>query len=457
MPRAITDPRELALRVLQQIDRQGAYTDIALDRVLRQVASPDLKASDRALASELAYGIVRRQRTLDALIDSLGKKSARQQPPDLRLLLHLGLYQLRYAQRIPARAAVHATVELAKRSGPKFFTGALNGILRSYQRAIEAGEEPLRLPADKIARLGVQQSFPDWIVALWEAQFGWETAEALSDWFNRTPVLDLRIDPLQTNRETVRAALAERDIEAIALPHLPQALRLVGGKIGPITQLPGYELGWWSVQDGSAQLTVHLLDPQPGETIVDACAAPGGKTTHIAELMGDRGTIWACDRDAKRLQKVTENARRLQLSSIQTLVEDSRELDRFVGNADRVLVDAPCSGLGTLHKRPDLRWRQSPAQITDLIPLQRHILARAATWVKPGGTLVYATCTLNWPENRGVIGDFLRDRPEWQIAPPEASEPAATFATPAGWVETIPSRHHLDGFFMVRLRRAKDI
>lgn len=452
-PRSVSDPRELALRALQQVDRQGAYTDIALDRVLRRDASPNLLASDRALASELVYGSVRRQRTLDALIDSLGKKSARQQPPDLRLLLHLGLYQLRYAERIPARAAVHASVELAKRSGPKFYAGALNGILRSYLRAVDGGDDPLALPEEKIARLGVEQSFPDWIVALWDAQFGWETATALSEWFNRTPTLDLRVNTLQADRDTVRGALHACEIEATELPHLPQALRLAGGRTGPITRLPGYEAGWWSVQDGSAQLATHLLAPQPGETIIDACAAPGGKTTHIAELMSDRGTVWAYDRDAKRLQKVTESARRLRLNSIRTLAGDSRALAQFTDSADRVLVDAPCSGLGTLHRRPDLRWRQSPERIAELIPLQQELLAQAATWVRAGGTLVYATCTLNWQENRELVRAFLRDRPHWHIAPPETTSPVATFAAPAGWIEIVPTLHQLDGFFLVRLQR----
>ena len=319
-------------------------------------------------------------------------------------------------------------------------------------RAIDAGNDPLVLPANKIARLGVRQSFPDWIVAQWDAQFGWDTTVALCEWFNRSPTLDLRVDPLATDRDTVRAALEERGLGATDLAHLPQALRLGSGRIGPIARLPGYEAGWWSVQDGSAQLTSHLLDPQPGETIVDACAAPGGKTTHIAELMGDRGTVWACDRDAKRLQKVTENARRLHLQSIRILAGDSRGFSQFVSSADRVLVDAPCSGLGTLHKRPDLRWRQTPERIAELIPLQRELLTQAATWVRPGGTLVYATCTLNWQENRDVVADFLRDRADWHISPPEPPNPAAAFATPAGWVETIPSQHQLDGFFMVRLQ-----
>ncbi|MEO0949478.1 MAG: 16S rRNA (cytosine(967)-C(5))-methyltransferase, partial [Cyanobacteria bacterium J06641_5] len=388
--RATADPRAIALQALQQVDRQGAYTDIALDRALRQ-APPDLNPADRALASELVYGIVRRQRTLDALIDRLGKKSARQQPPDLRLLLHLGLYQLRHSDRIPARAAVHSTVELAKRSGPKFYAGALNGILRSYLRAVETGEDPLPLPNDAIARLGVEHSFPDWIVSLWDRQFGRAIATELCTWFNQAPSLDLRVNPLQTNLDTLQAALGDRDITATPLPHLPQTLRLTSGKIGPISKLPGFDAGWWSVQDGSAQLVVHLLAPQPGETIIDACAAPGGKATHIAELMGDRGTIWACDRDAKRLQKVTENAKRLQLTSIRTLAGDSRDREQFIESADRVLVDAPCSGLGTLHKRPDLRWRQTPDNIAEIITLQRTLLAQTAAWVKPGGILVYAT------------------------------------------------------------------
>lgn len=441
--------RQLALVALRDIDRNGAYTDIALDRVLRQT---QLSSLDRGLATELVYGCVRRARSLDAIIDQLGQKPASKQPPDLRLILHLGLYQLRYLSHIPASAAVNTSVELAKENGLKKLSGVVNGMLRQYLR-MEG--DPLKLPNDPVQRLGIFHSYPDWIVQLWLEQFGEAETEKLCEWFNQPPPLDLRANLLQTSLEEVEASFSDlsdpKSFEISRIPHLPQALRL-SGKTGAIQDLPGFKKGWWTVQDASAQLVVHLLDPQPGETIIDACAAPGGKTTHIAELMQDRGIIWACDRAASRLRKVTENAQRLHLNAIQTLTGDSRNLPQFQQNGDRVLVDAPCSGLGTLHRHPDIRWRQTPDKLQKLATLQQELLASAATWVKPGGILVYATCTLNPLENEEVVQTFLKTHPRWQIEFPSANSPAAAFVQPAGWIQILPAQHQMDGFFMVRLK-----
>jgi 16S rRNA (cytosine967-C5)-methyltransferase len=196
----------------------------------------------------------------------------------------------------------------------------------------------------------------------------------------------------------------------------------------------------------------HLLDPQPGEVVIDACAAPGGKTTHIAELMGDRSPIWACDRDASRLRKLKENAQRLQLQSIQICTGDSSHFSQFTQAADRVLLDAPCSGLGTLHRKPDIRWRQTPEKISQLSDLQEELLTQTARWVKPGGTLVYATCTLNSRENERVVQAFLKSHPDWQIQFPSSNSPTASFATTQGWIKVLPYLHQMDGFFMVKLK-----
>ncbi|HEY9599814.1 MAG TPA: methyltransferase domain-containing protein, partial [Cyanophyceae cyanobacterium] len=237
------------------------------------------------------------------------------------------------------------------------------------------------------------------------------------------------------------------------VPNLPQALRVTGGT-GAIQNLPGFKEGWWTIQDSSAQLVSYLLDPQAGDTVIDACAAPGGKTTHIAELIGDEGTIWACDRAASRLKKVQQNAQRLQFKSIQTCTGDSRDFPQFQNTSDRVVLDAPCSGLGTLHRRPDIRWRVTPETVQELSVLQAELLEQAATWVKPGGVLVYATCTLHPQENEGIIQPFLERHSNWQIEPPPPNSPAVAFSTPQGWIKVWPHRYQMDGFFMVRLKQA---
>jgi 16S rRNA (cytosine967-C5)-methyltransferase len=441
------NPRQLALIALKNIFKQGAYTNVALDRVLSETG---LGSSDRGLASELVYGIVRRQRTLDALIDRLGKKKADRQPLDLRIILQIGLYQLRYLDRITDSAAVHTSVELAKINGLSKLSGVVNGILREYLRQA-ANVDPLPLSENPIQRLGVLYSFPDWIVENWLAILSQEKTEQLCQWFNRTPTIDLRVNPLKASIDLVEAEFLAAGISVSRLPFLPQALRLTDGS-GSIQQLPGFDRGWWSVQDSSAQLVGYLLDPQPGESIVDACAAPGGKTTHIAELMGDRGKIWASDRDLKRLRKVKENAERLDLTSIEICPGDSRDLVEFKGTADRVLLDVPCSGLGILHKRPDIRWRQTPAKIEQLVLLQAELLERASTWVKPNGILVYATCTLDPLENEHIIESFLARHPHWQIETPPPNSIPASLATKRGWIYIWPQKHDMDGFFMAKLK-----
>ncbi|NEP53410.1 MAG: 16S rRNA (cytosine(967)-C(5))-methyltransferase RsmB [Moorea sp. SIO3C2] len=449
--------------------RRGAFADIALNRVLH---TAQLTGADRGLVTELVYGSVRRQRTLDALIDQLGKKKANQQPPDLRTILHLGLYQLRYQGRIPASAAVNTTVDLAKNNGFKGLAGVVNGLLRNYARLAANSPDPLELPEGDMERLGILHSFPDWMIELWLQQLGVEETEQLCQWFNQSPTIDLRINPLKVSIEEVEAGMQSAELAIQRVPplvshqdegngeiipmfsnpaQLPQALRVVGG-VGAIQELPGFKEGWWTVQDCSAQLVSYLLDPQPGDVVIDACAAPGGKTTHIAELMADQGKIWACDRSASRLKKVQQNAQRLQLQSIQISSGDSRDFPEFTNIANAVLLDAPCSGNGTLHRRPDLRWRMTPEKVQELTVLQKQLLEHTATWVKPGGVLVYATCTLNPQENEAVIQWFLEGHSQWQIEPPTLSF-LKGFSTPEGWLKVVPYRDQMDGFFMVRLKR----
>ncbi|WP_445637902.1 16S rRNA (cytosine(967)-C(5))-methyltransferase [Nostoc sp. DSM 114161] len=476
----MTNARQLAFIALRDVHK-GAYVDVALDRVLQKV---NLADSDRRLVTELVYGSVRRQRTLDTLIDQLAQKKSHQQPKDLRTILHLGLYQLRYQERIPASAAVNTTVQLAKENGFSGLTGFVNGLLRQYLRKAEGqgsrgaeeqrsrGAEgkdslllpqspaphfdPLQLPENPVQRLGILHSFPDWIIQVWLEQLGLVETEQLCEWMNQSPTIDLRINPLRTSIEEVETALQSAGVLVRRVRHLPQALRLIGNA-GPIQKLPGFQEGWWTVQDSSAQLVSHLLDPQPGEVVIDVCAAPGGKTTHIAELMQDKGKIWACDRTSSRLRKLQENSQRLNLKSIQICTGDSRNFTQFHNTADRVLLDAPCSGLGTMHRHADARWRQTPESVRELSMLQKELVSHTSTFVKPGGVLVYATCTLHPAENEQAIAAFLAESPNWQIESPKSLN-FLDFGhiTPEGWFKLWPHREDMDGFFMVRLRKTNN-
>lgn len=444
----MSSARQLAFIALRQIMYHNAYTDVALDRVLHKSG---LKGSDRALVAELVYGTVRRQKTLDAIIDQLGNKPVGEQPPDLRTLLQLGLYQIRYLDTIPASAAVNTSVDIAKDNKLGQLAGVVNGCLRQYLRSQEKEGDPLVLPTENPARLALQYSFPEWLIDTWVEQFGAAETEALCTWFNQPSQLDIRVNTLRTSVEQVQKVLTDAGLNVAAIANLPTGLRLLE-KRGMIQDLPGYKEGWWTIQDASAQLVTHLLDPQPGEVIIDACAAPGGKTTHIAEKMEDRGTIWASDKYKARINKVEQNVDRLNISMVRTLIGDSREYPQFRQMADRVLLDVPCSGLGTLHKRPDIRWQQTPQKIAELTKLQAELIEAGSKWVKPGGHLVYATCTINPAENWAIAEKFLADHPNWKISKPTENSPAFPYATEEGWVQVLPHKHDMDGFFMVKLQ-----
>lgn len=408
-------PRLLAWQVLQAV-AGGAYADGALERLLQKATG--LGAADRALVTELAYGTIRQQGLLDGWLDQLGKLPAARQPPKLRWLLQLGAYQLLFCNGIPASAAVHTSVELARQLGLARLAPVVNGLLRELLRRHQ-GAEPwsgLVLPPDPAASLALRHSLPGWLAS---ALLGWLSpaqAELVAAACNTTPRLDLRVNPLRGSRDAVIEALAAVGVGAKALDDLPQALELQG-RSGDLRQLPGYDGGHWSVQDRSAQRVVALLDPQPGEWILDACAAPGGKTTQIAELCADRLTLWAVDRSEARLRRLERNAARLGLSAIEVLAADACALSavqpQWLGRFDRILLDAPCSGLGTLARHSDARWRITPTAIAELAALQSRLLQSLAPLLRPGGRLVYATCTVHPLENSERISAFLADHPGW--------------------------------------------
>ena len=461
--------RQIAFEALRAVER-GAFADVVLDRALTQ---SQLSAQDKGFVTELVYGTVRRRRTLDALIVQFGDREASRQQADLLQILRLGFYQLRYLTHVPDHAVVDTTVQLAKVQRLGKLSGVVNGMLRQYIRqtrasgkglakgtassqaddstAQTASADPLQLPADPTERLGVLHSYPDWIVQVWQSMLPDSEVSSLCEWFNQSPALDLRVNLRRHSLAEAEAIFNAAGIEVVRIAAVPSALRLKGHS-GAIAHLPGYSEGWWAVQDSSAQLVAYLLDPQPGETIIDACGAPGGKSLHMAELMADQGIVWSCDHTASRTRKIQQNIDRMGLSAVRPLMCDSRNQPTFVGKADRVLLDVPCSGLGTLHRHADARWRQSPDAVAGLVTLQRELLSQVSLWVKPGGVMVYATCTLHPAENEAQIEWFLSQHEGWEIAPPPPEFGLA--ATAEGWIKVWPHRQQMDGFFMVKLKRS---
>lgn len=406
-------PRKIAWEVLEAV-AAGAYADVALERALR---GQILSAADRGLITELAYGAIRQRRCLDAWLDRLGRVPAQKQPPRLRWLLHLGLYQLLCMERIPASAAVNTSVELAKRHGLNRLAPVVNGLLRSALRAREAGDA-LLLPEDPALRLALQQSLPDWFCRELLQWCGLEQAQKVAKACNQVPPLDLRVNRLRSTPDAVKAALEATGLSVESIPGCPDGLQVLSHG-GDLRQWPGYDTGHWCVQDRAAQWVAPLLEPQPGDRILDACAAPGGKATHLAELIGNAGEVWAIDRSAGRLQRVATNAARLGTTCVQALAADATELlthkPQWLGSFQRILLDAPCSGLGTLARHADARWRVSGQRVAELVPLQEKLLEAMVPLLAPGGTMVYATCTIHPAENREQIAAFQRTHPEFKL------------------------------------------
>jgi len=443
--RPASPARAVAMRVLERVETDGAFADLALDAELRRRALP---VRDVALATELILGTLRWQRYLDWILAPHSRRRLPALDPRVRVLLRLTAYQLAFLQRVPAFAAVNDAVTLAR--GAPGVAEYVNAVLRAFARRGVAEREPA-LPRDPLEALATRCSFPTWLAARWLARYGAEEAEALMRALNARAPLTVRANTLRTTREALAARLREDDgLQPRVTSLAPEGLVVEGG--GDPGRWRAFVEGLCVLQDEASMLVARLLEPAAGTTIADVCAAPGTKTTHLAQLMDNRGRVLAIDPQAARLARVGEAAARLGVT-IAEAVEGSVEIlaPRWAGACDGVLVDAPCSNLGVLRRNPEVKWRRQPADVAAAGARQRGILAAAAGLVRPGGRLVYATCSLEPEENDDVARDFLAARPDFTVEPPAAC-PVAPDA--AGFVRCLPHRHGTDGFTAIRFRRA---
>ncbi len=403
-------PRLAAWEVLQAVSA-GAYADSAVERIFGKYL---LITVDKSLAMEIAYGSIRKRYWLDCWIDFLGKVPSLKQPPLLRWLLHIGLYQIFCMEKIPASAIVNTSVELAKSKKLGRLALVVNGILRSAVRYKNAGVE-LPKPKDPLLRLSQEYSIPKWLAEKLIIWRGLEGAECVANAFNRIPSIDIRVNTLCSSLEDVKRSFESAGYLVDHIDDSNSALHILNGS-GDVENWPDFNNGYWCVQDRAAQWITTLLSPNAGERVLDACAAPGGKATHIAQLMGDHGEIWAVDRSVHRLKLAEKNSKRLGISTINFLVADATCLleikPHWRSYFDRILIDAPCSGLGTLSRHPDARWRMTPEKIEELVSLQANILDGVLPLLKVGGSLVYATCTIHPEENSHQIHTLINRKPE---------------------------------------------
>lgn len=411
--------RQVALATLLAAAYSNDYVNEHLET---EITRGELPSIERPLATELAFGVVRRKNTLDALLAAACNRPRENVEPALWMLLRLGAYQLALCDGVADYAAISETVELGRWLGRDDWTGFANGCLRSITRLITEqsidGPSPFALPltggryrrlsqpifanpADQsLSYISKAFSLPHWIVERWSERFGFDELCRLGFWFNAPAPLSLRVNRLRTDRDTLLAKFAEAGIAARA-GELPTSIRLDSPT--RIDQLPGFAEGEFVVQDESAQQAAEFLSPQPGETVLDLCAAPGTKTTHLAELMRNEGRLIATDSSESRLKLVPQNAERLGLSIIETAVVTLEGTDIPAGPFDAILIDAPCSNTGVLGKRPDARWRIQPEDLEELSRIQLLLLLAASDRLKPGGRIVYSTCSIEPDENRSVV------------------------------------------------------
>jgi 16S rRNA (cytosine967-C5)-methyltransferase len=445
-PVPVSPARDIAARVLERVETDASFADSVLEA---ELTSRRLEARDAALATELVYGALRWQGYLDWILAPHSRRRLPSLDPRVRVLLRMTAYQIAFLERVPAFAAVNDAVTLAPRSpGVSAF---VNAVLRSFARRGAREREPAP-PRNPIDALAARCSFPTWIVERWVVRYGRDEAESLMRALNERPPLTLRANRLRITRDELGRRLADED----GLDSRPTRLAPEGLVVGP-GGAPGewraFVDGGFAVQDEASMLIARLLAPEPGATVADVCAAPGTKTTHLAELMDNRGRILAFDREPTRLARVGEAAARLGISIIDAREGpvESRAKD-FPAACDGVLVDAPCSNLGVLRRNPEVKWRRQPSDIALASQRQREILGSAAAMVRPGGRLVYATCSLEPEENDDVARAFLAAKPEFRLDPPD------DFPLPldaGGWLRCLPHRHGTDGFSAVRFRRSE--
>lgn len=437
--------------VLKEVDAGDAYANLALSRALEEFKPGAL---DRAFATETVYGTLRTMNTLDWILEKHIRQPLEKQTSWIRNILRLGVYQIMYMDRVPAPAAVNEAANQARRFGHPGAVKFVNGVLRNVlRRRGEISFPPME--EDPVGHISLKYSHPAWLVERWIGEMGTEEAIDLCKANNRPAPNTVRTNTLRITRDGLMERLAGDGLPAERTKYAPEGIHL--GGVGGLRGFLPFEQGLFQVQDESSMLVGHAVSPGPGSRVIDAAGAPGGKATHLAQLMGDSGAVMAFDIHPHKLKLIEENCSRLGITCVRPVLADARNLSiELNGWADFVLLDAPCSGTGVIRRRPDSRWRKSPGQLPEIIQLQREMLESVSRCLKPGGILVYSTCSVLIEENRGQVEGFLRSNPDFQaeeLGPCLPPDLGGGDDMKKGWVQLFPHRHGTDGFFIARMRR----
>ncbi|GAB6990503.1 16S rRNA (cytosine(967)-C(5))-methyltransferase RsmB [Paenibacillus pini] len=437
--------------ILTRVEQEGAYSNLLLNAALQKTM---LSKEDVGLTTELVYGTVSRLNTLDYFLNRFVSKGVDKLQPWVRSLLRMSLYQIMYLDRIPDHAVVNEAVNLAKRHGHQGISGMVNGVLRNVLRSPEKLVLPDGLAAAQ--RIALQHSHPQWLVERWIRQYGEQTAEDICAANNEPPSVSVRVNTTMISREALMLEMEAEGLEVVASTLAPEGILVKSG--GNMALTHWYRNGQLSVQDESSMLVGDAAMPESGMKVLDCCAAPGGKTAHLAELMRDEGQIIANDLHEHKHSLIHEQAQRLGLSSIQTTTGDAMMLSNKYPPAsfDRILLDAPCSGLGVIRRKPDLKWAKTPEDIRDISNLQYDLLSSVSSLLRPGGILVYSTCTIEPRENEEIVNRFLENHPDFGTAKNNSTgwNVLEQSALPrGGGVQILPQHYHSDGFYIARITR----
>ena len=425
--------RLAATKILFDVATKGAYSNVSLAQTLRAEKFGDL---DRKFCTELVYGTVKAGASLDWKISKYLNRPLAKVDEKILAVLRVGMYQIFFLDRVPNSAAVNESVELTKKFCGLGASKLVNGVLRAAVREPHKSDFPT---GDDLKSLALRNFHPLWLVKLFAEEFGLDATKKLLDFDNTEPPLCLRVNFLKTTREKILDALKKFGVEAEPSTLAPEGIICRGH--GALDKFQPLRDGLCQVQDESSMTAARLLNPQAGEFVIDCCAAPGGKSTHLAELMKNRGRIIAADIYETKLEHIKANAQRLAIKIIEPLLIDARTIgEKFFNQADKILVDAPCSGLGVLRRKADLRWKKNPDELNDLPALQEKILSSAAQTLKRGGFLVYSTCTIIRRENESVVEKFLAAHENFRLVEMKTLLPQVTGT---------------DGFFSAKLERVE--
>lgn len=435
--------RDAALTILLAVDKNQAYSNLLLNQTINKYK---INSKDRALLTEITYGTLQHKYKLDYFLEPFIRGKV-----DLwvRWLLRLSLYQIVFLSRIPPHAAVNEAVEIAKRRGHKGIASMVNGILRSILRQGIRSTDEIK---EQVQRLSIETSHPLWLVERFIQSYGIEKTTEMLHENNIPPKQTVRVNRTKATVKEVLTSLKQEGIHAEQSKVIPECIYILDGQAA---RTDAFKRGLFTIQDESSMMPANVLNPQEGWRVLDMCAAPGGKTTHIAEKMNNQGSILATDLHPHKLDLIDETSTRLGLNIIQTAPIDGRKAAEFLQTEsfDAVLVDAPCSGLGVMRRKPDIKYTKREEDFKSLHTIQLELLDNAVKVLKQGGRLVYSTCTVNHEENEGTVMDFLASHPEMELVPIEHLPKQLLEQQQSGMLQVFPQDFDSDGFFVAAFRK----